>query len=113
MRSWPAPARLALLVVLFAFDWLTVGGVNQRGWHAIPILRWVLLVTALTALMLAIAQATRGAPGLPVALSTVVTVLGTVSTRPADRPAADDVGGALRRRAARPGGGHRADGRRR
>jgi hypothetical protein len=73
-------SALALLVVLFALNWLTVGGVNQHGWAAIPIVRWFLLVTALTALMLTLAQATRSGPGLPVALSTIVTALGALST---------------------------------
>jgi cobalamin synthase len=71
---------LALLVFLFALNWLTVGGVNQHGWATIPVLRWLLLVTALVALMLTVTQATRSGPGLPAALSTVVTVLGALST---------------------------------
>jgi hypothetical protein len=73
-------SALALLVFLFALNWLTVSGRNRRGWEAIPILRWLLVVTALTALLLTLAQATRSGPGLPVALSTIVTVLGAVST---------------------------------
>jgi hypothetical protein len=73
-------SALALLVFLFALNWLTVSGRNRHGWEALPILRWLLVVTALTALLLTLAQATRSGPGLPVALSTIVTVLGAVST---------------------------------
>jgi prepilin signal peptidase PulO-like enzyme (type II secretory pathway) len=73
-------SALALLIFLFALNWLTLGGRNRHGWDAIPILRWLLVVTALIALLLTLAQATRSGPGLPVALSTIVTVLGTVST---------------------------------
>ncbi len=73
-------SALALLVFVFALNWLTVGGLNQHGWEAIPILRWLLLVTALTALLLTLTQATRSGPGLPVSLSTIVTVLGFLST---------------------------------
>ena len=73
-------SALALLVFLFALNWLTVGGRNRHGWEALPILRWLLVVTALTAVLLTITQATRSGPGLPVALSTIVTVLGAVST---------------------------------
>jgi hypothetical protein len=73
-------SALALLVFLFALNWLTVGGVNQHGWAAIPVLRWLLGVTALTALMLTFTQATRSGPGLPASLSTIVTVLGALST---------------------------------
>jgi hypothetical protein len=70
----------ALLIFLFALNWLTAGGHNRHGWEAIPVLRWLLLVTALTALMLTFTQATRSSPGLPVSLSTIVTVLGALST---------------------------------
>ena len=73
-------SALALLVFLFALNWLTVSGRNRHGWEALPILRWLLVVTALTGLLLTLAQATRPGPGLPVALSTIVTVLGAVST---------------------------------
>jgi hypothetical protein len=73
-------SAVALLVFLFALNWLTVGGHNLHGWVAIPVLRWLLLVTALTALMLTFTQATRPGPALPVSLSTVVTVLGALST---------------------------------
>jgi hypothetical protein len=73
-------SALALLVFLFALNWVTVGGVNRHGWAAIPVLRWLLLVTALTALMLTFTQATRSGPGLPSSLSVIVTVLGALST---------------------------------
>ena len=73
-------SALGLLVFLFALNWLTVRGVNRHGWSAIPILRWLLLVTALAALMLTFTQATRAGPGLPASLSTIVTALGALST---------------------------------
>jgi cytochrome bd-type quinol oxidase subunit 2 len=73
-------SALALLVFLFALNWMTVRGRNRHGWEAIPVLRWVLLLTAVTALLLTFAQATRSGPGLPVSLSVIVTVLGAVST---------------------------------
>jgi hypothetical protein len=73
-------SALALLVFLFALNWMTVRGRNRHGWEAIPVLRWALLVTAVTALMLTFTQATRSGPGLPVSLSVVVTVLGALST---------------------------------
>jgi hypothetical protein len=73
-------SAVALLVFLFALNWLTVGGHNRHGWEAIPVLRWPLLVTAVVALMLTFTQATRSGPGLPVSLSVIVTVLGALST---------------------------------
>jgi hypothetical protein len=72
-------SALALLIFLFALNWLTFSGHNRHGWEAIPVLRWVLLVTALTALVLAFTQATRSGPALPVSLSVIVTVLGALS----------------------------------
>lgn len=74
----------ALLVVLWAVPWFTArsaAGVdaNLDGWHALPILRWLILVTALTAVALLIAQATRRAPAVPVTLSVIVTALGLLS----------------------------------
>jgi hypothetical protein len=73
-------SAVALLVFLFALNWLIVRGHSRHGWEAIPVLRWVLLVTALTALTLTVTQATCAGPGLPVSLSTIVTVLGALST---------------------------------
>jgi drug/metabolite transporter (DMT)-like permease len=73
-------SALALMVFLFALNWLTVRGHKRHGWEAIPVLRWVLLVTALIALTLTFTQATRPGPGLPVSLSVIVTVLGALST---------------------------------
>jgi hypothetical protein len=73
-------SAVALLVFLLALNWLTVRGHSRHGWEAIPVLRWVLLVSALTALTLTFTQATRPGPGLPVSLSVIVTVLGALST---------------------------------
>jgi hypothetical protein len=73
-------SAVALLVFLFALNWLTVGGLNLHGWEALPVLRWLLLVTALTALLLTFMQARCSGPALPVSLGTIVTVLGTLST---------------------------------
>jgi hypothetical protein len=70
---------VALLIFVFALNWLTVGGRNRHGWSAVPLLRWLLVVTALTAIALAFTQATRRAPALPVSLSVIATVLGGLS----------------------------------
>ena len=70
---------VALLVFLFALNWLTFGGVNRHGWTAVPVLRWLLIVTAVTAIGLAFTQATREGPAVPVSLSVIVTVLGSIS----------------------------------
>jgi hypothetical protein len=73
-------AAVAMLVILFALDWLSSGGIERRGWSSVPVLRWVILVAALSALALTVAQATARGPGLPVSLSVVTTVLGALTT---------------------------------
>jgi hypothetical protein len=71
---------LALLVFLFALPWLSAGsGRTSTGWSGLPILRWLVVVSALTALALAFTQATRSAPAIPVTLSVFVTVLGALT----------------------------------
>jgi hypothetical protein len=70
---------LALLIVLFALDWLRSDGVTRDGWGAVPVLRWVIVVAALSALALTVAQATRPAPALPVSLSVIATVLSALT----------------------------------
>lgn len=71
---------VALLVFLFALPWLAPSsGHTSTGWSGLPILRWLVVVSALTALALAFTQATRPAPAIPVTLSVFVTVLGAVT----------------------------------
>jgi hypothetical protein len=81
-----------LLSFMFALDWYGLGAklahghaglpgeTSWNGWEELPVLRWLLLVSALSAVLLAYFQATRAAPALPVALSVIVTVLGLLST---------------------------------
>jgi cobalamin synthase len=70
---------LALLIVLFALDWLRSGGVSRDGWSAVPVLRWVIVVAALSALALTTAQATARGPALPVSLSVIATVVSALT----------------------------------
>jgi hypothetical protein len=70
---------VALLVFLFALNWLSFGGVNRHGWTAVPVLRWLLLIVAAAAIALALTQALYRAPAIPVSLSAIVTVLGSVA----------------------------------
>lgn len=72
-------AGLALLVILFALDWLRSAGGTREGWSAVPVLRWLIVVAALSAVALAVAQATRRAPALPVSLSVISTVLSALT----------------------------------
>jgi hypothetical protein len=70
---------LALLVFLFALPWLSAAGHNHAGWTALPTLRWLLVITALTGLALLLTQAGLRAPAVPVSLSVIVTVLAGLS----------------------------------
>ena len=56
------------------------GSTTLTGWQAYEYLRWLLIVTALTSLALAVTQATRRSPAVPVSLSVIVTVLGAVAS---------------------------------
>ena len=70
---------LALLIVLFGLDWLRSAGVTRNGWSAVPVLRWMIVVAALSALALTVAQATMRGPALPVSLSVIATVLSALT----------------------------------
>jgi hypothetical protein len=73
-----------LLALLFLTPWFRFGvgraGAEADGWHSLPTLRWLLVVTALMGLLLLFAQATRRAPALPVTLSVITTPLGVLTT---------------------------------
>jgi hypothetical protein len=75
-----------LLALLFLTPWFRFGSGAGRvatdadGWHGLPTLRWLIVVTALTGLLLLISQATRRAPALPVTLSVISTTLGALTT---------------------------------
>jgi hypothetical protein len=59
-----------------------LGGVVLLGWRGrrqFGVLRWLSLVTGVSALALTYTQATRRAPALPVALSVLVSALGFIN----------------------------------
>lgn len=76
--EWLAAAgAIALVVCMFAADWH--GGADPRtGWQALPVLRWLVLVTAGVVLATVAAQ-TRTGPALSVALDVVSLVLAAVT----------------------------------
>ena len=81
-----AGSAVVLLVVMFLLKWYGVGGVvgafaaragisaSVNGWHALTILRWLMLLTIIAALALAYLQASQRSPALPVSASVIVTV---------------------------------------
>jgi hypothetical protein len=94
-------AGVVLILVMFIFDWYSVkvagvavpdSGVN--AWDAYDFISWVLLITALSAIGLALLAASDYDPGLPVAGSAIVCALGILSTlliifRIIDKPGGD------------------------
>lgn len=85
-----AGSALALLAIMFLFKWYGLTGAagvlasrlglsaSANGWHALTIVRWLMLLTIVLALALAYLQAKQRAPALPVALSVIVTTLGAI-----------------------------------
>lgn len=76
---------VAELVALFALTWFRSGGAagdhaGRDGFAGLPVLRWLILLTAVLALALVCLQATRRAPALPVVMSVVVSAAGVVTT---------------------------------
>lgn len=74
-----AAGAVLLLVFTLAGEWYGHGAYARTGWEALTILRWLLLVTILTVLVLIITQLTRRAPAVPVTMSLIVTVLGLIT----------------------------------
>jgi hypothetical protein len=87
-----AAAAVSLLVLLLVSPWFGLSGrlgrtaselgvpVTINGWHGLPTLRWLLLITIIAAVALAYFQAARSAPALPASLSMIVLVLSVLST---------------------------------
>jgi hypothetical protein len=75
-----------LLALLFLAPWFRFGSgaggsnTDANGWHSLPTLRWLIVVTALSGLLLLFFQATRRAPALPVTMSVITTPLGALTT---------------------------------
>jgi cytochrome bd-type quinol oxidase subunit 2 len=72
-------SAVLLLVLLLAGKWYGHGSQARTGWQALPVLRWLILVTVVTAFALVFAQVTRRSPAIPVTLSVFVAVLGIVN----------------------------------
>lgn len=77
------PAALVLLSDLFVLPWYTTGRVmpvSMSGWQSVSVLRWPVLVTAMSGLALTWFQGTRRAPALPASLSVMTAALGLVTS---------------------------------
>ena len=79
-------AGVALILIMFIFDCFTVeaaGGIGPsfggNAWDVFDVIDWVLLITSIAAIALAVIAVTNSAVNLPVALSAIVTGLGILS----------------------------------
>ena len=73
-------AALMFAVPWFSFDNPGGGHTHANGWTSLPVLRWLILVTAALGLLLGYLQATRPAPALPVALDVPLVALAAITT---------------------------------
>ncbi len=75
-----AASAAVLLVVLFVLPWFGSQHATRIGWQSLPVLRWLIVVTAVCGVLLAFFQQTRRAPALPVVMSVIVTALAVLTT---------------------------------
>jgi prepilin signal peptidase PulO-like enzyme (type II secretory pathway) len=68
-----------LTVFMFAGKWYGHGSQARTGWQALPVIRWLLVVTIVLAFALVLTQLTRRSPAIPVTLSLFVFVFGVIS----------------------------------
>jgi DMSO reductase anchor subunit len=68
----------ALLVALFALNWYC--NPTVAGWHAIPTLRWFLLVSAVLGLALVVTQAVMRGPAMAVTLDLLAMLVAGLTT---------------------------------
>ncbi|MBV9005524.1 MAG: hypothetical protein JO181_12755 [Solirubrobacterales bacterium] len=90
--EWIAGAgAVVLLASMFLLPWYRVTSgsgasgsqylhpVTVDGWQALTTIRWLMLATIVASFALVYFQASRRAPAIPVAMSLIVTVLGTLT----------------------------------
>jgi hypothetical protein len=80
-------AGIALLLIMFIFDWFTVdvgGGfadisVGGNAWETMELIRFVILLAAISGIALAVVAANNSKVDLPVALSAITAGLGILA----------------------------------
>ena len=73
-------AVLVFLVPWFSFATSGGGHTHADAWNSLPVLRWLILATAVMGLLEGYLQATRSAPAMPVALDVPLVTLGAITT---------------------------------
>lgn len=74
-------AGIALLLIMFIFDWYGAKGVSggANAWESFSLVDIILFLTALAGIGLAVLQGTQRRLDLPVAASVIVTILGVLA----------------------------------
>lgn len=75
-----ALGAVALLVDLFALWWYCSATVSLDGWQAHTVLRWLMLLTILAALALAVLTVTQRTVAVPVTVAVIVATLAALLT---------------------------------
>lgn len=82
--EWIAGTGALVLLVTMLLPWYGYAGESGAaqitGWDEFIHLRWLILVTIIAGLALAVLQAACRAPAIPVSLSVIVTVLGALTS---------------------------------
>jgi len=78
-------SALVIVVLVFAVPWFQFTNpdgshTSANAWNSLPTLRWLILVTAATGLLLGYFQASRAAPALPVTWDVIVVTLSAITT---------------------------------
>jgi hypothetical protein len=78
-------SALVLVALMFLVPWFQFtnpggGHTSSNAWTSLPTLRWLLLATAASALLLGYFQAARAAPALPVTWDVIVVTLSAITT---------------------------------
>jgi hypothetical protein len=79
---------VALLIIMFAFNWFSVDAsagpfevsIAGNAWKTMEVIRWFLLLTALAGIALAVVTATQSEVNLPVTVSALAAGIGILTT---------------------------------
>jgi hypothetical protein len=78
LGEWLAAAGGVAMIVALALPWYAVGGRTATGFQALTVIDVLLTLIALLALALAVLQATRDSPALPVGAAVLTAAFGIV-----------------------------------
>jgi hypothetical protein len=78
--EWLAAASGIGLIATLFLDWYVTSGAPSTAWEAFAVVDVVLALTGALAIALAVAQATRSSPALPVAAGVLTATVGIAAT---------------------------------